>query len=76
MPEGTVAGLGQPGVEGFEHAGEFEGAQRIAERGVEDAHVGNLLGSDRMTLGDRRIQLRFTRSRGVGVERFGSAQMR
>ena len=30
VPEGAVAGLGQPGVEGFEHAGEFEGAQRIA----------------------------------------------
>ena len=33
VPEGAVAGLGQPGIEGVEHAGEFEGAQRIAQAG-------------------------------------------
>jgi len=36
---------------------QFEGAQRIAQGGVEDAHVGDVLGSDRMLLGDRRIDV-------------------
>lgn len=40
MSQSAVAGLCQPGVEGVEHAGEFQGAQRIAQRGVENAaHV-------------------------------------
>ena len=48
VPEVAVAGLGQSGIEGVEHAGEFEGAQRVAQRGVEDAHDSDLLRSDRM----------------------------
>ena len=43
VPEGAVAGLGQSGVEGVEHAGEFEGAQRVAQCGVEDVHGSDLL---------------------------------
>jgi hypothetical protein len=36
VAEPTVAGLGQPGVEGVEHAGQFQGPQRIAQRRIAD----------------------------------------
>lgn len=41
----VVTGLGQPGVDGAEQSGEFEGAQRVAECGVEHAHAGDFGGA-------------------------------
>ena len=38
VPEGAVAGLGQPGVQGLQHAGQFQGAQCVPQRRVKDGH--------------------------------------
>ncbi len=45
VPEVAVAGLGQPGIEGVEHAGEFEGRSALPAGWVEDAHDCDLLTS-------------------------------
>jgi hypothetical protein len=39
VAEFAGGGLGEPGVEGFEHAGQFQDAQTVVSRGVEDGHV-------------------------------------
>jgi hypothetical protein len=38
VPEGAGPGLRQPGVEGLEHAGEFQRPQRITQRRVKNGH--------------------------------------
>ena len=38
VPEFAVAGLGQAGIEGVEHAGEFESLERGPQAGVVNGH--------------------------------------
>ena len=38
VAEFAGGGLGEPGVEGFEHAGQFQGAQAVVQCNVEDGH--------------------------------------
>jgi hypothetical protein len=38
VPEFAVAGLGEAGIEGVEHAGEFEGFERGSQAGVVNDH--------------------------------------
>jgi hypothetical protein len=44
VSEFPVAGLGQAGIEGVEHAGEFEGLERGPQAGIVNGHV-SVLGS-------------------------------
>ena len=69
VAEFTGGGLGQAGVEGLEHAGQLEGAQALAQRGLQDCSSGGSGGGageqQRGAVQERRGRRRRRRAAGL-----------